>query len=193
MTNLKKIHASNLITIVPTVVSTLMSIAYSSQELRQLMNSSNQGRLQPDAISTIRKLHLNRRNYSCNQRRDNTHTKQMGINYSNLHTIELIRDQGQEHVKTVHIATINMHLVKNKDLLLNEQLNNLEIDLAVLTETWLKRHTRDKAWLDQSELMQNNFRVRTHNRPGQKKGGGIALIHKKSLNIQQLEQGNTYH
>ena len=24
-----------------------------------------------------------------------------------------------------------------------------------------------------------------------KKGGGIALIHKKSLNVQQLEQGNT--
>ena len=39
--------------------------------------------------------------------------------------------------------------------------------------------------------MQNNFTVRTHNRPGQKKGGGITLIHKKSLNVQQLKQGNT--
>ena len=47
------------------------------------------------------------------------------------------------------------------------------------------------AWLNQSELMQNNFTVRTHNRPSQKKGGGIALIHQKSLNVQQLEQGNT--
>ena len=118
-------HVSNLITIVPTITSTLRSIAYSSQELRQIMNSSNQGRLQLGAISTIRKLYLNRRNYNCNQRRDNTCTKQMGINYSNLHTTELIGDQGQEHVKTVCIATINMHSVKNKDLLLNEQLNNL--------------------------------------------------------------------
>ena len=39
--------------------------------------------------------------------------------------------------------------------------------------------------------MQNNFTVRTHNRPSQKKGGGIALIHKKSLNVQQLKEGNT--
>ena len=39
--------------------------------------------------------------------------------------------------------------------------------------------------------MQNSFTVRTHNRPHQKKGSGIALIHKKSLNMQQLEQGNT--
>ena len=39
--------------------------------------------------------------------------------------------------------------------------------------------------------MQNNYTVKTHNRPGQKKGGGIALVHKKSLNTEQLEQGNT--
>ena len=98
--------------------------------------------------------------------------------------------QDQEHVKTVPIATINMHSIKNKELLLNEQLNNLNIDLAVLTETWLNDTPEDKAWLDQLELMQSSFIERTHNRPGQKKGGGIALIHKKSLNVQQLEQGN---
>ena len=63
--------------------------------------------------------------------------------------------------------------------------------MTVLTETWLKDPPKDKAWLDQSELMQNNFTVRTHNRPGQKKGARIALIHKKSLKVQQLEQGNT--
>ena len=74
-----------------------------------------------------------------------------------------------------------MHSIKNKDLLLSEQLNNLNIDSSVVTETWLKDTLEDKAWLNQSELMQNSFTVRTHNRPGQKKGGGIALIHKKSL------------
>ena len=41
------------------------------------------------------------------------------------------------------------------------------------------------------QLMQNNYTVKTHNRPGQKKGRGIALVHKKSINIKQLEQGNT--
>ena len=100
-------------------------------------------------------------------------------------------NQDQEHVRTVCIATINMNSIKNKELLLIEQLNNLNIDLVVLTETWLEDTPEDKAWLEQSKLMQNNFTVRTHNRPGQKKGGGIALIHKKSLNVQQPGQGNT--
>ena len=39
--------------------------------------------------------------------------------------------------------------------------------------------------------MHSNFTVRTHNRPSQKKGGGIGLKHKKSINVQQLKQGNT--
>ena len=84
-----------------------------------------------------------------------------------------------------------MHSVKSKDLLLSEQLCNLKINKAVLTETWLKDTPEDNAWLHQSELMQNNYTVKTHNRYGQRKGGGIALVHKKSLNSKQLEQGNT--
>ena len=71
----------------------------------------------------------------------------MGINYSNLHTIKLIRNQDWEHVKTIRIATINMHSIKNKDLLLSEQLDKLDIDLAELTETWLKDTPEDKEWL----------------------------------------------
>ena len=39
-----------------------------------------------------------------------------------------------------------MHSIKNKDLLLSEQLDNLNINLAVLTEIWLKGMPEDKAW-----------------------------------------------
>ena len=49
-----------------------------------------------------------------------------------------MKNQDWEHVKTICISTINMCSIKNKDLLLSEQLDNLNIDLAVLTETWLK-------------------------------------------------------
>ena len=84
-----------------------------------------------------------------------------------------------------------MCLVKNKDLLLSKQLHNLKINMAVLTETWLKDTLEDNAWLQQSGLMQNNYTVKIHNRSGQKKGGGIALVLKKSLNTKQLDQGNT--
>ena len=114
---------------------------------------------------------------------------QKSINHSTLHKIRLTVNQNREHIKTFDTATINMHLVKNKDLLLSEP-HNLNIDLAVLMETWLKDTPDDNAWLHQSELMENNYTVKTHNRPGQKKGGGIALVRKKSLNTKQLEQGN---
>ena len=85
-----------------------------------------------------------------------------------MNTTRLMKNQDQEHVKTIHTATINMCSIKNKDLLLSE-LDNLHINLAVLTETWLKDTPEDKVWLNQSKLMQNNFTVRTHNRPSQKK------------------------
>ena len=38
-----------------------------------------------------------------------------------------------------------MHSVKNKDLLLSEQLHNLKINMAVLTETWHKDTPKDNA------------------------------------------------
>ena len=124
-------------------------------------------------------------------RKDRKPTKQKEINHSNLHKITLMVNQNREHIKTICTTTINMHSVKNKDLLLSGQLHNVNIDLAVLTETWLKDTPEDNAWLHQSELMKNNYTVKTHNMPSQKKGGGIALVHKKSLNTKQLEQGNT--
>ena len=49
----------------------------------------------------------------------------------------------------------------------------------------------DSAWLNQSELTQGNFSITTHNRPGDKKGGGIALVYRSQYNIRLLETGNT--
>ena len=37
----------------------------------------------------------------------------------------------------VMIATINVHSVRNKDLILHQHICDNEIDLCVLTETWL--------------------------------------------------------
>ena len=51
----------NLTVISPTYTSTLKSIIYSGKRLSQLINSSAHGKLQLGAISTIRKLEINRR------------------------------------------------------------------------------------------------------------------------------------
>ena len=147
-----------------------MSIIYSGERLRQLIDNSAHGNLQLGAISTIRKLQINRRKTQrqYNHKKARKPTKQTGINRSNLHKIELMANENKEHIKTICTATINMHSVKNKDLLLSKQFHHLGIDMAVLIETWLKDTPQDIAWLHQSGLM-HNYTVRTHNRPGQKK------------------------
>ena len=140
---------ANLIVISPSYRSTLKSIIYSGERLRQLIDNSALGKLQPGAVSTIRRLQLNR-----GKQKENTTTGKIkspqnrkGINHSNLHKIKLTANQNREHIKTICTATINMHSVKNKDLLLSKQLHNLKIKMAVLTETWLKDTPEDNAWL----------------------------------------------
>ena len=54
----------------------------------------------------------------------------------------------------------------------------------------MKGTPADEAWTNQSELIQGNYKVKVHNRPGPKKGGGI-VIHKSHYPVQELEKGNT--
>ena len=89
----KKGQNSNLIIISSTNTSTLKSIIYSGLKFSQLINNSDHGKLQPGAVSTIRKLCINRRKNKLNYKKDQKPTKQTGINYSNLHTIKLMENQ----------------------------------------------------------------------------------------------------
>ena len=86
---------------------------------------------------------------------------------------------------------MNARSVKNKDLIISQELNDHKIDIAVITETWLKDTAEDEAWTNQSELTQGNYKVKVHNRPGPQKGGGIALIHRSHYPVKELEKGNT--
>ena len=101
-------------------------------------------------------------------------------------------------VNNIRLATLNARLVKNKerlvknkDLIISHELNNHEIDTAVITETWLIDNPEHEAWTNQSELTQGNYKVKVHNRPGPKKEGGIVLIHKGHYPVQEVEKGNT--
>ena len=49
----------------------------------------------------------------------------------------------------------------------------------------------DSSWLNKSELTQGNFSITMHNRPGDKKGGGTALMQRSQYSIRLLETGNT--
>ena len=72
-------------------------------------------------------------------------------------------------VTNIRPATLNARLVKNKDLIISQELNDHKRDIAVITETWLKDTPEDEAWTNQSELIQGNYKAKVHNRLGQKK------------------------
>ena len=60
----------------------------------------------------------------------------------------------------------------------------------MIPKTWLKDTEFDNSWTNQSELKQCNYDILMQNRPGPKKGGGIALIYKHEYNNKLLEKHN---
>ena len=89
------------------------------------------------------------------------------------------------------IATLNARSVKNKDQLLFQELTDNNINIGLITETWLKDTQEDEAWVNQSALQLNSYKTWLHNRPNDQCGGGLALIHKKHIPIKELRKGNT--
>ena len=111
-------------------------------------------------------------------------------NISNLQYVKTTDNHNQEAGNNMRIATLNTRSVKNKDHFIIQQLHETDVDLAVITKTWLKDTYTYKAWLNQSELRQSNYDILLQNRPGPKKCGGIALMykHQYSNDITLLEK-----
>ena len=65
------------------------------------------------------------------------------------------------------------------------------IDIGLITETWLKNMLEDEAWVNQLALQQNSYKTLLHNRPSDHCGGGLTLIHKNHIPIKELKKGNT--
>ena len=132
--------------------------------------------LQPGSISRIRKLNFNKKPIKT--------TEQVQImnnlKLDNLVNIKITNNIGSETRTTIRLATLNARSVKNKDQIIVEEFTENGIDIALLTETWLKTDTpKDQACINQSDLKQSIFEIQQHNQPGNKKGGGVALLHQK--------------
>ena len=139
-------------------------------------------------MSNICKCKINRTKINTAQR----HEKQSrGVNISNLKYIRTINFSDKDLKFNIRIVTLNARSVKNKDQMIVQELTNNDIDAALITETWTKDTQEDLGWLNQPELCQGHYEISTHNRPGEKWGGGVALIFGRNNNIRRLENGNT--
>ena len=88
--------------------------------------------------------------------------------------------------KSFQFATVNTRSLKPREDIILEALNDYQMDLLVITETWLRDTEDNQQWLLGSELNRNGFQTLPINRKI-KKGGGIALTIKNNIKVKQEE------
>ena len=111
--------------------------------------------------------------------------RQKGINRTNLQNIYISEDTVPKPNTQCKIAMINAQSVRNKDTLLTQEIITNNIDVTLITKTWLNDTPQDIAWLHQSDLLQAGYAISTHNRPT--RGGGLALLYKENMKIKKIE------
>ena len=174
--------------------SSARQITYSGAMLREIGNKVNDNKylqiLIPGAINTIRRPRINKRRIRTSYRPLPTDCMS---NMINLLYVKTTDNNIEEVGNNMRIATLNARSVKNKDHLIAQQLHATDVDIPVITETWLEDTDTEKAWLNQSELKQSNYTILLQKSPGPKKGGGIALMCKcqYSNDITLLEKTTT--
>ena len=175
---------------------------YNRDQLYELMlkveNDNRYKLMEPETCITIRQLRLNKHKHGKrggtkkDRRHNHNHKNARGINMVNLVQVHIkpIVDQDQEsnRIKQLHLLLSNIQSMKNKELLLLEHLNNIGINIAVVTETWLNEET-DKAWVLTSELNRNGFNLDTSYQIG-RRGGGLAIISRSYLKTRKIIEGN---
>ena len=97
-----------------------------------------------------------------------------------------INPTGKSNSNNIRIATINVRSVKNKQQQIVETTELENLDFFMLTETWLKNTDEDKAWINTSDLYNNNLRIDTVSRTT-RQADGIALLHRKEYSTTRLK------
>ena len=73
--------------------------------------------------------------------------------------------------KKVSISIMNLQSIKNKEDQILHHLMDRKVNLAVITETWLRDNDMDKIWIEACELNKNRYKLQVQNR-GEGRGGG---------------------
>ena len=89
-------------------------------------------------------------------------------------------------VDNMQIALINAQSLSNKELLLYDYIREDNVDICIVTETWIQNREEDKAWCDISALNNDNLMLHNINRETWR-GEGLALISKSYLTISNLK------
>ena len=126
---------------------------YTPNQLRSIgkqYKNGNKPRILPfGTIRQIRGLHVNRRNRRKNRKYLCKHLfKQARINYKNLkevnYKVNYDDRDWDDPTKYLRIGTVNTTSIKNKQEIVLEAINRYNLNLLVVTGTWLKTQIKIK-------------------------------------------------
>ena len=137
-------------------------------------------------IRRVRELGIYKKKYRFKARKPAI--PQQGSNTNNLIHIKPQAMYPPPSTKLVKIATGNVQSLKNKEQPLLHQLIDKDIDIMIVTETWLTKD--DTIWLEAYDLNKDTYRIQSaHHQNG--RGGGLALIHRSTSNAKLIAKGQT--
>ena len=120
------------------------------------------------ACTRIRKLHLNKRGKKRGKRlKHHTHRLGLipeGVNSSNLIHIKMDIRQSMRDLKlNLKLSLLNAQSISIMELVLYGQLIHHDVDICILTETWLSENDLDITWLQYTILNKVPYQMLTSN------------------------------
>ena len=157
---------------------------YSADQLRSIGKAylSSKHRRPPDfkALRVIKDLKINaRRIRLCKWKK----LLLRSCNLNNLATFPRDAESPTLTTKNILMATVNVRSVRTSMNQLLEVLHRENLDIVVVTETWLKNNAECNSWLDAQGLHDLGYKHDNIPRKGKKRGGGLLLIYKSSFKL----------
>ena len=87
------------------------------------------------------------------------------------------------------VCCLNAQSVVNKTDSLSDFISTNDFDLIALTETWLQEETPQSVIRD---LVPDNYSIKHVPRPGTRRGGGVGVIYKSSIDIATLPSMDSF-
>ena len=160
------------------------ALRYDSMSLKAIQAEISGRRNIPnyDTIRIIKRIKINRKRIRLQLDKRRELRK---CNLKNLKVFE--HDDGNvgcvETAKEVKIATVNTRSIQNKIDLIIDTMRTDHINCVAIMETWLSNSTSDKEWLESQQLESFGFKCGNIARQTGQRGGGIALIYDKKMQI----------
>ena len=67
------------------------------------------------------------------------------------------------------LVTVHIRLIKHKEDLLWNAINDLKIDITIVTETWLQDTNKDTIWVEGSQFNKDRLQINTCNQTKQER------------------------